>query len=289
MNEHKNCIVCQSSEINDLIGYERAYLCKCKTCGFVFSKRIPSTNELEIYYKNYGLNNYLSPITIKRYNQILDQLEPYRKTNKLMDVGCGIGFFLVEAKKRGWEVYGTEISEESAKICREKGIQIKEEVLNSENYEPESFDVITSFEVIEHINNPIDDLKHFYKILRKSGVVYITTPNFNSLLRYKLKGNYNIITYPEHLSYYTPQTLNKAFSLTGFKKQKIETTGISLTRFKTSKGQSNQKMISEKSDDERIRKQMDSNWYLKLIKNIINSSLTNIAKGDSIKGWFIKQ
>lgn len=289
MNEHKNCIVCQSSEINDLIGYERAYLCKCKTCGFVFSKRIPSTNELEIYYKNYGLNNYLSPITIKRYNQILDQLEPYRKTNKLMDVGCGIGFFLVEAKKRGWEVYGTEISEESAKICREKGIQIKEEVLNSENYEPESFDVITSFEVIEHINNPIDDLKHFYKILRKSGIVYITTPNFNSLLRYKLKGNYNIITYPEHLSYYTPQTLNKAFSLTGFKKQKIETTGISLTRFKTSKGQSNQKMISEKSDDERIRKQMDSNWYLKLIKNIINSSLTNIAKGDSIKGWFIKQ
>jgi len=288
MNEHQNCIVCHSQEIPELIGYERAYLCKCQSCGLVFSKKIPTADELETYYRHYGINNYLSPITIKRYNQILDKLEVYRKTNKLLDVGCGIGFFLVEAKKRGWEVYGTELSEASAKICVEKGIHIQNGILNSENYQPESFDVITSFEVIEHINNPIHDLKNFYTLLRKGGLVYITTPNFNSLLRYKLKGNYNIITYPEHLSYYTPHTLNKAFSIAGFKKQKIETTGISLTRFKTSKGQSDQKMISAKSDDERIRTQMDSKWYLKFIKQLINISLTKIGKGDSIKGWFIK-
>jgi 2-polyprenyl-3-methyl-5-hydroxy-6-metoxy-1,4-benzoquinol methylase len=288
MNEHQNCIVCNSKEIPNLTGYENAYLCQCQSCGLVFSKKIPTAEELEKYYKNYGINNYLSPITIKRYNQILDKLEVYRKTNKLLDVGCGIGFFLVEAKKRGWEVYGTELSEASAKICSEKGILIQNGILNSENYSPESFDVITSFEVIEHINNPIPDLRNFYTILRKGGLVYITTPNFNSLLRYKLKGNYNIITYPEHLSYYTSHTLNKAFSLSGFKKLRIETTGISLTRFKTSKGQSDQKMISAKSDDERIRTQMDSNWYLKFIKQLINTSLTNIGKGDSIKGWFIK-
>jgi 2-polyprenyl-3-methyl-5-hydroxy-6-metoxy-1,4-benzoquinol methylase len=288
MNEHQNCIVCHSKEIPDLTGYENAYLCQCQSCGLVFSKKIPTAAELEKYYKNYGINNYLSPITINRYNQILDKLEVYRKTNKLLDVGCGIGFFLVEAKKRGWEVYGTERSEASAKICAEKGILIQNGILNSENYSPESFDVITSFEVIEHINNPIPDLRNFHTILRKGGLVYITTPNFNSLLRYKLKGNYNIITYPEHLSYYTPHTLNKVFSLSGFKKLKIETTGISLTRFKTSKGQSDQKMISAKSDDERIRTQMDSKWYLKFIKQLVNASLSNIGKGDSIKGWFIK-
>lgn len=289
MKEHLSCLVCNSSNLKDLHGFEKAYLCQCKSCGFVFSKNIPTHEELDTYYKNYGINNYLSPLTIKRYNEILDNFEPYRKTNKIIDVGCGIGYFLIEAKKRGWEVYGTELSEKSAEICQHKGINIEKGILKSENYSTEMFDIITSFEVIEHINYPQIDLKNFHSVLRKGGLVYITTPNFNSLLRYRLKSKYNVISYPEHLSYYTPKTLRKIFELSGFKVDRIETTGISVTRFKTSRGSSTQKIISAKSDDEKIRTQMDSKWYLKLAKYFLNKSLTTIGKGDSLKGWFIKQ
>ena len=289
MSIHNKCILCNSNSLSDLVGYEKAYLCKCSSCGFVFSKKIPSSEELDKFYKNYGVNNYLSPLTIKRYNELLDRLEPFRKTNRILDVGCGIGYFLGEAKKRGWEVYGTELSEESAKICSDKGISVQQVKIKEAQFGTEMFDVITSFEVIEHINNPQEELSVFKSILRKGGLVYITTPNFNSLLRYRLGSSYNIITYPEHLSYYTTRTLKKVFAISGFKTFKIETTGISLTRLRTSQGKSNQKIISAKSDDEKLRTKIDNRWHLKLAKTTVNKTLTIVGVGDSLKGWFIKQ
>lgn len=288
MKEYRNCLVCQSEKLNDLAGYERHFLTQCANCGFVFAKAIPTPEELEKHYQGYGRNDYLSPITIKRYQELLDELEPYRKTNNLIDVGCGIGYFLEEAKKRGWNVYGTEYTDEAVKICEVKGISMKKGMLNPENYQEGMFDVITSFEVIEHINNPLEELHNFNKLLRKGGLVYITTPNFNSLLRYRLKADYNVICYPEHLSYYTPSTLKKVFAKSGFKKIKVLTTGISLTRLKTSSGKSSQAFISESSDDEMIRSQVESKWYLQLAKNAVNNLLTFLGKGDSLKGWFVK-
>ena len=125
--------------------------------------------------------------------------------------------------------------------------------------------------------------------MRKGGLVYVTTPNFNSLLRYRLKEKYNVIAYPEHLSYYTPKTLKKVFRNAGFKTQKIQSTGISLSRLKSSKGKSTEAPISEHSTDETLRNQAESKWYFKIAKNIVNSALTATGKGDSLKGWFIKK
>lgn len=289
MSTHKQCLICNSSDLTSLRGYEKHFLIKCSNCSFVFAKKIPTQKELELHYEGYGRNDYLSPITIKRYNDILDDFEKYKKTKKLLDVGCGIGYFLEIAIKRGWEVYGTEYTDEAIEICRKKGISMHKGVLNPKNYEEESFDIITSFEVIEHINNPIDELRNFHKLLRKGGLVYLTTPNFNSLLRYRLKSEYNVICYPEHLSYYTPKTLKKVFLNTGFQKKKIETTGISLTRLKTSKGSSNEAFISKSSTDEKIRGTIESNKMLQIIKKFVNILLTFSGKGDSLKGYFIKK
>lgn len=287
-SKHSSCLVCGSSKLVPLDAFAAAYLCKCSTCGFVFSQKIPSSFELEEHYKGYGRNDYLSPITIKRYHELLDQMEVYRKTNKLLDVGCGIGYFLEVAKERGWEVYGTEFTDRAIEICEGKGIIMQQGKLNPIKFETESFDVITSFEVIEHINNPIEELSNFNTLLRKGGLVYITTPNFNSLLRYRLKAAYNVITYPEHLSYYTPSTLKKVFKACSFRSQKIQTTGISLTRLKTSQGKTNQAFISKNSDDENLRKQIEEKAYLQLVKKIVNFKLSLFGVGDSLKGWFVK-
>jgi 2-polyprenyl-3-methyl-5-hydroxy-6-metoxy-1,4-benzoquinol methylase len=287
-NIHKKCILCGSDKLVLLNKYQRAFLTSCKSCSFVFSRKIPSEQELVNHYQGYGRNDYLSPITIKRYHEILDSFEPYRKTNKLIDVGCGIGYFLETAKERGWEVYGTEFTDEAIQKCSEKGIKMEKGILDPENYMPEEFDIITSFEVIEHINNPIDELNSFHKLLRKGGLVYVTTPNFNSLLRYRLKSDYNIICYPEHLSYYTPKTLKKVFTRVGFKPNKIQSTGISLTRLKTSKKVSKQPFISKESDDEKIRVQIENKKHLQFLKHLVNSFLTIIGKGDSLKGFFVK-
>lgn len=287
--KHKQCLICNSERLKILPTYSIAFLCRCQSCGFIFSQSIPTPEELENHYKGYGRNDYLSPITIKRYEELLDTMEPFRKTNKLLDVGCGIGYFLEVAKKRGWEVYGTEYTDEAIRICEEKGLTMNKGKLNPENYDLGQFDIITSFEVIEHINNPNEELNNFHQLLRSGGLVYVTTPNFNSLLRYRLKAAYNVITYPEHLSYYTPRTLKKLFRKNGFTSLKVVTTGISLTRLKTSSGKSDQGIISENSDDEKIRTKMESKWHLQLAKRFVNNTLTLFGVGDSLKGWFIKK
>jgi len=295
-NVLKKCILCGSEKLKALPGYEFAWLCKCSRCSMVFSSRNPSMEELEDYYKGYGRNDYLSPLTIKRYNEILDTFEPFRKTNKLIDVGCGIGYFLEVAKTRGWEVYGTEFTDKAIEICESKGIKMQKGVLNPEHYQPGQFDLVTSFEVIEHINTPNDEVKAFHKILRPGGALYITTPNFNSLLRYYLKGSYNVIGWPEHLSYYTPSTLKKLMVNHGFSTRFVKATGISLTRFRTSKAPSTSEeiregteFISADSADEKLRNSMEKNKVLGSAKNAINNILTLSGKGDALKGFFVKK
>lgn len=289
--EHTNCLVCYSDKIYDLKGFEKAYLCKCSSCNFIFSRKIPTQTELDNHYISYkyGENPFISPVTLKRYNELLDNFEKFKKTNRIIDVGCGNGDFLGEAKKRGWEVYGTEFPDDAIESCKKKGIKMYKGFLNPDDFEPEYFDIITSFEVIEHINNPREELGYFNKILRKGGLVYITTPNFNSLLRYRLKDKYSVINYPGHLSYYTPKTLKKVFKYSGFRALKVKTTGISITRYKKSKGISNQSNVSSSSDDEVFRNKIESKKHLQIAKSIVNLSLTVTGKGDSLKGWFIKK
>ncbi len=77
--------------------------------------------------------------------------------------------------------------------------------------------------------------------------------------------------------------------MNGFRKLKIETTGISLTRLRTSQGTSQQKFVSATSDDEKLRQQMEDKWYLGLAKTIVNKILTIVGSGDSLKGWFVKK
>ena len=295
MKEFTTCPVCDSKKLFRLAGYEAAMLVKCRNCLFVFTKRIPEDKELSEYYSYYPIHSTVSEITRKRYRELLENFEKYRKTNNIIDVGCGDGFFLEEAKKKGWNVYGTEYGLHYINICEEKGIQMKGGMLSPLNYEAESFDVITSFEVIEHINYPMVELKNFNSILRNNGIVYITTPNFNSISRRMFKDKWNVIGYPEHLSYYTPQSIDYLLKKSGFKKINIRTTGISIDRAKKAMSQkNNQEVMQQKASlvyktDQSMRENIESSSTLKMAKNITNGMLTLCQLGDTIKATYKKR
>lgn len=270
--------------------YSDSHLCKCGNCGFVFSIKIPTPLELVSFYDNeYDLTRYFSPVTKKRYEELLDLFEPYRKTNKILDIGCGYGFFLEVAKEKGWEVYGVDLSKKAALICESKGITTHNGTIETSDFTDESFDVVIGIEVLEHVNTPNSFIEQTLKTLRKGGVTYITTPNFNSYLRYKLKEKYDVIDYPNHLCYFTSKTLRKAFEDKGFTTKSIKTTGISVTRVKTSKGKSNQEFVSETSDDEMLRYRIEKNAILRGTKHAVNFGLSSVKIGHNIKGFFIKK
>jgi len=286
---HTNCLITNAQDLYPLKGYEKNYLVKSKSSGFVFCSKIPTDEEILKHYTNYPIGYGAdSAITIIRINEVLDGFEEFRKTNKMLDVGCGPGLFLIEAKKRGWEVYGTEFTDKQLAYLKDKGINTLKGKLTNNSFEDGLFDIIISSEVIEHINNPAEEMKHFHRLLRKGGLVYITTPNFNAIERFLLKGAYEIIEYPEHLSYYTPTTINLLLTNNGFEKLKITTTGISIARIKKGIKRKNNESIEQISSDEALREQLEIG-YKRHIKSFINGMLNFLGIGNSLKVWYVKK
>ena len=292
MAKHEKCLICSSGKLKQLPGYyEKHGLIKCKSCGFVFMEKIPTIDELNLFYSKYSYDSdsYLSPMTRESYNLLLDEFEQFRSTNKILDVGCGRGWFLIEAKNRGWEVYGTEFSEKAIEVCVAAGLKMKNGKLLNNTFPPEEFDIITSFEVIEHINNPAEEINNIHGFLRKGGLFYCTTPNFNAYLRYYLKENYNnVIVYPEHLSYYTRATLKRLMKSYDLKAKRVLTTGVSISSIKISQKPGSDQPTSADSSDEKLRMKINSRWYLRAMKKVVNTTLTIFGLGITLKGYFIK-
>lgn len=289
-SKHHHCLICQSSELLKMKRYyPRHGLVKCGRCGFVFMEKIPSETTLREYYATYAYQQEknLSPITLKRYQELLQEFEPYRRNNRILEIGCGQGDFLQEAQKNGWETHGTEFSAQAVEICRKRRIHVYHGKLHPHLFPPEYFDVIISIEVIEHINNPQEEMQYIASFLRKGGLFYCTTPNFNSVLRYYLKENYSVIHYPEHLCYYTPTTLQFLFAQNGFRTKKILTTGISINRIRQSCPHTGS--ITERTmNDEKIRAVAESSHLFKWLKRILNFLLNITRSGMTIKGYFEK-
>ncbi|MFN0188041.1 MAG: class I SAM-dependent methyltransferase [Bacteroidia bacterium] len=288
---HTACILCNSIDIIKLTKYEIHRLVKCDRCGFVFMERIPTEEELNAHYKLYSYTNSseVSPLTIQSFQLLLDEMEKYREMNTIVDVGCGKGWFLLEARKRGWNVYGTEFSDEAIKICKANGIKMEKGDLSNLSFGKVKFDVVFSSEVIEHVNTPAGQFKNMYSILRPGGLLYLTTPNFNCYLRHIYKANYNIIEYPEHLGYFTKKTMHFGLTNAGFKKWKLLTTGVSISRACfSSKSNGNETTEVIVSKDEKLRALMVENGLMKKIKSIVNFILTLTGFGITLKAYYIK-
>ncbi len=283
MLKHASCPVCDAPNTFK-VRYHlyNSDLLQCNNCNHYFFETIPTDEELTQHYQTYPHNLPLSDITIKRYNELLDRFEKYRSTNNILDYGCGDGYFLQEAKKRNWNVYGVEFDKKSIEICTAKGINMItiDSITSYTNY----FDVVTAFEVIEHLTYPGKFLKIIYNILNINGVFYGTTPNFNSLTRYIRGAAWRVIEYPEHLMYFTSGALKRSFQKNQFKILDVMTTGIDIHEWTKRKRTNYQHNISA---IEASRENFESG-YRKLIKKCINLLLNLLKCGDSLK-WLVQK
>jgi 2-polyprenyl-3-methyl-5-hydroxy-6-metoxy-1,4-benzoquinol methylase len=277
------CIGCESKGIVRMPRYAKDFLCQCSQCGLIFSQLIPTIDELDKVYSKYSRANSISSITIKRYEELLEEFEKYRKTGKILDVGAGDGHFLEVAKMAGWDVYGTEYDDRAIALCKQKGIKTFQGKLSLNDYEENFFDVVTSFEVIEHINNPNEDLGIINKILRKGGVLYITTPNFNGISRRYQRERWTELCYPEHLTYYSAKTLSNLVNAHGFRTLRNLTTGIAINR--KYDGQIAGGSVQEQS----IREISESSFFIRFAKDSVNYILNVFKIGDALKALYIKE
>lgn len=140
--------------------------------------------------------------SLVRAERLLGADDKTQKGN-LLDVGAATGFFLGVARARGWNVRGVEISDFAAGIARGKGIDVTTGTLAGLEIPPRSFDLITFWDVIEHVRDPLEELRRATELLVPGGVLLMTTPDWDSRYARLLGKRWHAIVPPEHIHYFT--------------------------------------------------------------------------------------
>ncbi len=282
------CPQCGSNAKTAYSAMAAHHLVRCGECGLVFTSLEPSTEDLIAFYSRYLTVEDISPVTILRYEEVLDSFEPFRKTGRILETGCGSGIFMQRAAMRGWSVHGTEIGAHALAAAEARGVRMSDGPLDPENYPPEHFDIVCSIEVIEHLRDPRAELRNVMAVLRPGGLFYVTTPNFNCIARRVSPGDWNVASYPEHLTYFTPRTLDRMLTSTGLRKRGLTTTGFSIYRWQVRHDRSAVNKSAAQKKEESIREALEHKPHMRLLKRMANALLNLFRLGDSMKAYYIK-
>lgn len=226
----KKCKICESKEIGLRLKIKKDYnIYKCENCQvnflYPFSENVEKIYD-EKYFKRWYLNFYDE--RKKYFKSLLKKIEKYiPQTGKLIDVGCGVGIFLEVMKEKNYEVCGYDISDFAIDFCRKKGFNVYNKSFLELYFPESSFDLITFFDVVAHLKEPINYLQKCKKMLKKDGVILIKTPLHSNFLFFIAKflsfigKSKSILHLPAQIYHFDKNSILKIADITGFKIKKI--------------------------------------------------------------------
>jgi 2-polyprenyl-3-methyl-5-hydroxy-6-metoxy-1,4-benzoquinol methylase len=159
----------------------------CTECGTVQQPVLPHGAELHDLYRDMRDEEYLTEEAGRRATarRLLDLVGAHVPAGRLLDVGCGYGLLLDEARRRGYETVGLELSRDGARHARSLGLDVREIPLESfsegsNGDAPGEFDAIILADVLEHLDDPVGAIDRCAGLLRPSGVLCVVTPDPSS-------------------------------------------------------------------------------------------------------------
>ncbi|MBI4436840.1 MAG: class I SAM-dependent methyltransferase [Candidatus Omnitrophica bacterium] len=198
-------------------GATRALACCCH-CGIVFVHPFPPSEAVKPLYERMEDPEYLKEERERRAmaERGLAFIGKYQQKGCLLDVGCFTGFLLDEAQKRGWKVMGIEPSRWAGRIAEETfHLNVVGGTLEEASLPEASFEVVTLVDALEHLQNPRETLLETRRILKEEGVLYLTTPDVESLVARLLRNRWWGFR-PEHLIYFSRRSLSHLLTNVGF-------------------------------------------------------------------------
>lgn len=145
-----------------------------------------------------------------------DLIAENSETRRLLDVGCHIGVMVELAQERGWEAWGVEPSKWAAEQAQKRGLHVINSILAEANLQDNYFDVVTMWDVIEHLPDPAAELVNVHRVLKPGGIFAIHTIDIESLFA-RFMGKRWPWLMEMHLYYFSPRTLGKMLEKNGFK------------------------------------------------------------------------
>lgn len=221
------CSLCAEGEDRPLFAVDGAPIVRCGGCGLVRQQTRPvatasvygsayyATDDPKGGYANYFLDAGVNRQTFGRRIRSIEQR--YGRKGRLLDVGCALGDFVLEAKAAGWDAEGAEISQYAAARARERGAVVHAGVLEELRLPEASYDVITLYDTIEHFADPLSTLREVQRLLVPGGLVHLVTPNVGGLQSRVLGRRWYHYKPGEHLFYFSPATLRATLERAGLR------------------------------------------------------------------------
>jgi SAM-dependent methyltransferase len=164
---------------------EHGDLYRCNACGTVHQPSLPHGAELHELYRAVHDETYMLEERGRRRaaGRLLDLLATHMPAGHLLQVGCGHGLLLDEARRRGYDVEGVEPSTQAVRYARDRlGLAVKETAIEEAELGGERYDAILLVDVLEHLDDPIAVLERLLAVLAPGGALLITTPDPSSLV-----------------------------------------------------------------------------------------------------------
>ena len=201
---------------------------RCQACTLVYTSPAKSEEGLEEIANEWAVRHHANADkTTWEGNEALQEIlygarlvgiEKYRSNGRILDVGCSTGDFLSYAKSKGWEVYGSELAELTATIARQKlDCEVRHGMFENSGFEANYFDVVTMWDVVEHVLEPQRLVAEALRILRPGGVLVFFTPNYNSLTRRLIFDRWSAIIPERHLCVFDQTTITRLIEQSGGK------------------------------------------------------------------------
>ena len=258
MEQHDNmfCHLCRRE--TKCIKYRlRTYrIAYCLYCNFLFNADFPSGKCIkETFSESYYLDvqkeafekqfeDYTLDVSYHIFQKRLQYIESIKAPGKVLDIGCAFGTFLKIASDRGWKPYGVEISTFASEYTRNKyGFEIYNDSFLDAPLPSAFFDVVTFWDVIEHVEFPKENLLKAYDVLKPEGILLLTSDNYDCLMATMAdtidKLSFGKIGYPvERLfikynkSYFTEENLHNILNQCGFEEIFVEKMEYPLEKIK---------------------------------------------------------
>jgi 2-polyprenyl-3-methyl-5-hydroxy-6-metoxy-1,4-benzoquinol methylase len=227
------CRVCGSEQFRPQFREGSHEVRRCVACGFVWVSPRLEDAELQALYdserywrsdspRTVGYGDYRGDarLYLRTFRRRLDRaLRGGPHGGRALDVGCGAGYCLEVLAERGFDAYGVEVSETIAREAKARvgAGRVHAGTLETSPHSPESFDLVTMWDVVEHVVDPRALLERTRRLLRPDGLLVLETQNVDSLFARLLGRRWHHYKHDEHLSHFAPATLSRLLQETGLR------------------------------------------------------------------------
>ncbi len=232
------CLVCGGNHLakeiscTDFVASAETFdLFRCADCGFLFTNPRPSVREIGPYYQS---DRYVShagskegfSFMYKVYDVVRDYsigrkiklIKSFHPSGDIMDLGCGLGYFLNALHKDGsFKPVGVDVSDEAVTYVKQHfGIIVRKES-ELDSFEPNSFDAITQWHVLEHVHALNERMQQLKRLLKKDGTLFIAVPNSSSWDAKYYGAHWDGYDVPRHLYHFNKISFSLLMQKHGFK------------------------------------------------------------------------